>query len=490
MKQTSSHIVLWAYKMSCMLILVCSLVSCGWNGSQEVIAEAERIDKAEHIIYDDTAALGGVIRTLDNPMGRLFYKNTLGKAYYYMGRNLEDSYQQVAEATRCYIEADRLQIDDPIYRGRVNSCMGYIGYQNNSDSVAFVFYERASESLKETNNEWRYAQSLLNIGICYIELNQFRQADSVLQVAKTYQLDSLYHARYIETKGLYYYQQQQYDSALVYFNRGLNYWQSEEEKSFSYLKIMQSYYIGNISTDSAVHYAHKLIHTSNNPNYISNAYYCLMQDAKEKDDIQRLSQYSHARTDGLKLLRENSNKYVEAISLLEDHLQHPHPWRWIKISFSSAIILCLLFGIGLWYYRKHSNSAHQQLKLLSAKVRTQKVDILRQQSLLAFEKGLTEIMDKYHTPHKRWRNYSTLKKDIAPWLRNWTAKLDMLPLSEQEKIFCTISLIYSHMKDVEIADFMCYSKAGIRVFKNRIFKKLGIASSDFADFLRKLSLPR
>ena len=100
MKQTSSHIVLWAYKMSCMLILVCSLVSCGWNGSQEVIAEAEKIDKAEHIIYDDTAALGGVIRKLDNPMGRLFYKNTLGKAYYYMGRNLEDSYYEIAEAAR------------------------------------------------------------------------------------------------------------------------------------------------------------------------------------------------------------------------------------------------------------------------------------------------------------------------------------------------------------------------------------------------------
>ena len=156
---------------------------------------------------------------------------------------------------------------------------------------------------------------------------------------------------------------------------------------------------------------------------------------------------------------------------MEDHLQHPHPWRWVKISFSSAIILCLLFGIGLWYYRKHSNSAHQQLKLLSAKVRTQKVDLLRQQSLLDFEKSLSEIVDKYHTPHKRWKNYSALKRDIAPWLQKLIDQLDTLPLSEQEKIFCTISLIYSHMKDVEIADFMCYSKAGIRVFKNRILKK-------------------
>ncbi len=77
--------------------------------------------------------MGGVIRELDNPVGRIFQRNTLGKAYYYMGRNLEDYCQQVAEAAECYIEADRLQIDDPIYRGRVNSCMGSICAQNNKD---------------------------------------------------------------------------------------------------------------------------------------------------------------------------------------------------------------------------------------------------------------------------------------------------------------------------------------------------------------------
>ena len=89
------------------------------------------MDQTEHVIYDDTAALGRTIRSLDNPLGRLLMSNTLGKAYYYMGRNLEDSYQQIAAAAECYIEANRLQINDPIYRGRVNSCMGYICRSNN-----------------------------------------------------------------------------------------------------------------------------------------------------------------------------------------------------------------------------------------------------------------------------------------------------------------------------------------------------------------------
>ena len=120
-------------------VVMCGGSSCGWKDAKEVIATAERMDKTEHVVYDDTAAIAGVIRKLDNPLGKLIHKNTLGKAYYYMGRNYSLS-NQIAEAAGCYIEADRLQINDPIYRGRVNSCMAHICKQNNnSDSLASSF---------------------------------------------------------------------------------------------------------------------------------------------------------------------------------------------------------------------------------------------------------------------------------------------------------------------------------------------------------------
>lgn len=118
---------------------------------------ADSLDRAEHVIYDDTAALSKAIRCMDNPFGRVLMSNTLGKAYYYMGRNYSLS-NQIKEAAECYIEADRLQIDDPISRGRVNSCMGYICAQNNNDSLALTFYERASKDFLESGNEWRCAQ--------------------------------------------------------------------------------------------------------------------------------------------------------------------------------------------------------------------------------------------------------------------------------------------------------------------------------------------
>ena len=494
MKKFSVHMFQQVCRMVCVLGVVCGamcgLSSCEWQRAKEVIAVADSLDQTEYVIYDDTSALGRTIRSLDNPFGRVLMSNTLGKAYYYMGRNLSLS-NQIADAAECYIEADRLQIDDPIYRGRVNSCMGYICAQNNdNDSLALIFYKRANEHFQESSDKWYYAQTLLDRSEFNIYLHNYDVADSLLRIARSYQVDSAYRARYYETKGLYFYEMQQYDSALVFFNHGLNYWQSETEKCFSYLKIMQSYYFGAKDINNALPYARLLVKHSTNPNYLSNAYYCLMQDAKEKDNTQLLSKYSHARTDALKLLRDNTNKYAETTPKLMEYVQNPHPWRWVRILFPIIIALCILFAIGIWTCRKRSCSANKQLDMLSAHILTQEENLLYNQSLLEFEQNRLNVLEKYHTPHKRWKNYLLLKRDIDPWMHDWLQVLDSLSLSDQEKIFCAISLIYPHMTDVEIANFICYSKPGIRVFKNRIFKKLGVTSLDFADFLRNLSISR
>ena len=482
-----SHLSCHIYHLLCVLGLVCFFTSCHWREAKEVIATADSLDQTKHVIYDDTAALSKAIRCLDNPFGRVLMSNTLGKAYYYMGRNLSMS-NQIAEAAECYIEADRLQIDNPIYRGRVNSCMGYICAQNNNDSLALIFYERASEDFKESGNEWRYAQSLLDRIEFNVKLLNYVVADSLLQIAQSYQLDSSYQARYYETKGLYFYEQQQHDSALVYFQKGLDYWQSEQDKCFSWLKMMQAYYVRDEELDSAVYYAQKIVSISENPNYVSNAYYCLMQDAKEKDDIQRLSQYAHARTDVLKLLRENSNKYVETTPKLMEYLQNPHSWRWVWITLSLIVVICIILALGAVVYRQRNRIACEQIQQLSTHVENQEARLTQELVYRQFHEKLSEIVNKYHTPHKRWRQYSMLKRDINPWLHTWFQKLDTLPLSEQEKIFCTISLIYSHLTDVEIAEYMCYAKESIRIIKHRLLKKIGISNAEFSNFLHNLSI--
>ena len=507
MRISIAHIFSQACRMVCVVGLVCSamcgLSSCGWHEAKEVIAVADSLDQAEHVIYDDTAALGKAIRCLDNPFGRVLMSNTLGKAYYYMGRNLEDYHQQVTEAAKCYIEADRLQIDEPIYRGRINSCMGYICAQNNSDSLALIFYERASEDFKESVNEGRYAHSLLDRIEFNVKLHNYIVADSLLQIAYTYSLDSAYQARYYETTGLYFYEQQQYDSALVYFNQGLNYWQSEEDKCFSYLKIMQvSLDINDLA--QAIPYAQCIIKQSNNPNYISNAYYCLMQDAKSKNNTELLSLYSHARTDAQRLLRETMLKDAEALSLLENYLIEPHPLRWVWIIVTGFIVLSLFLFVSIIIYRKHTivhlnkttsrlqetttllHEANEKIEDLSTRVKKQEDMESLSKSSYYFNKSINAVRTEFPAPSNKWNDYKRLKKDIDPWLHNWLRALDLLNLADREKIFCIYTLLYPHLSTAKLADYMNYDKAGIRVFKTRLVQKLGIKSSQLPSFLRKL----
>ena len=206
MRILAGYIWQYACRLVCMLGLACGFASCGWQEAKEVIVLADSIDQTEHVIYDDTAALGKAIRSLDNPFGRLLMPNTLGKAYYYMGRNLSFA-NEIADAAKCYIEADRLQIDDPIYRGRVNVCMANICAQNSCDSLALIFYERASENFQESGNDWYYAHTLLDKSESRICIRDYAVADTLLQIAQSYQLDSAYRARYLETHGLYFYEQ-------------------------------------------------------------------------------------------------------------------------------------------------------------------------------------------------------------------------------------------------------------------------------------------
>lgn len=494
MRSAAGHILQRACRVVCVLGLVCSamcgLSSCNWQEAKDVIAVADSLDQTEHVIYDDTAALGRTIRSLDNPFGRVLMSNTLGKAYYYMGRNYSLS-NQIAEAAECYIEADRLQIDDPIYRGRVNSCMGYICAQNNNDSLALIFYEHASEDFKESGNEWYYVQMLLDCSERHINLHKYCVADSLLQIAKSYQLDSAYQARYYETLGLYFYEQQQYDSALVQFQRGLDYWQSEREKCFSYLKIMQSYYFRAKDINSAIPYAKLIVEHSTNPNYLSNAYYCLMQDAKTKNDTPLLSLYAHAREDANRLLDQAISVYAEATPKLMEYLQNPHPLRWIRIVSLSFVVLCIVLILSIFSYRKYAITQKQvsddQIVSLSTRVREHQEKLEKQSKLHYYDKHLDKIRRKYPKPLNRWNEYTELKKDIQPYLLNWFMCLEDLNLTNREKVFCVVSFVYPQMATEDIANYLCITKEALPVRKNRIAKKLGITSVELGDFLQKLA---
>ena len=463
-----------------LLLLPILLASCGWQEAKDVIATADSLDQTEHVIYDDTAALGQTIRTLDNPVGRLLMSNTLGKAHYYMGRNLEDYHQQVAEAAEHYISADRLKIDDPIYRGRVNSCMGYICAQNNSDSLALIFYERASEDFVESGNEWRYVQSLLNVSQCYVYLHCFDKADSLLDIAMSNKVeDDVYHARYYRLAVLSSYLQQQYDTALTYFNKSIDYQPTE----FAYLKILQIYNQCNI-LDYAVPYAEWIVANSENPNYCSNAYYILIENAKANNNVELLATYSHQREDINRLLEQQNECYSLAHQRLQTYLSNPNPLRWVWITLTIIVVICIILAIGALVYRQRNRIACEQIVNLSVQLEEQQTIHQEDKRHLEFNIAINNLLAKYPQPCKQWIDYNQLKQDIAPWLSDWIGELEKMELSNAEYMFCIYSMLYPHFSMQEIAGYMHYSYSGLRVLKSRLLKRMNISSPNFHEHLR------
>lgn len=270
--------------------------SCtSWEEAEGIVAEADRL-LGEGVIMRDTLALAEVVDALDNPIGRVIAKEKLVKAYYLMGRNMDDYYHDFSTAADYYIEADRLKTKNPILCGRINSCMGYLCKQDSCFEEALEFYERANEAFYESGDEKRYAIGLLSIAEQYINLKAYTQADSVLQIADNYELDSAYHAMLLETKGIYFFGLQQYDSALTYLLSIENYPRPIEAKCYSYMMIMQIYIRQN-NYDVAIDFAKLIITNSQNPVYRTNAYYSLLKHMEAQNNIQELAVYSHLRKD-------------------------------------------------------------------------------------------------------------------------------------------------------------------------------------------------
>ena len=456
------------------LLLCLLLASCGYTTryqeAQTTIAIADGLDQNEHLLYPDTAALQQAIRTLDNPFGKLFAHNQLGKAHYHMGRHLSLA-DQIPQAAEHYIAADRARIDDPIYRGRINSCLAHICKQNESDSLALIFFIRANEAFEDSGKDWYYAHTLLDVSEFHTYLHHFALADSVLRIAQSYQLDNYFLARYYETKGLYFYELQQYDSALVYFKRGLALWQYEEDRLYTYKKLMQVY-LDMGDQAAALPYAQIIVAHSATPNELVNAYYCLMQDAKANNDIELLSRYAHARQDANRLLNAQVGKYRGALTLLKEHLANPHPYRWAWITLLCLLVACLLLIIAILLHRRHAarrlQVAHHQIEDLSISAQ------------------LSDIRATYPRPRKQWNDYNELKKDLDTLLHDWLSQLETYQLSNRENVFCTYMLLYPNASLEDLADWMHYSATGVSTFKRRIAQKIGIPTRDLQKHLQDL----
>lgn len=440
-------------------MMLMSITSCArWREAKAVAVEVDGL-LAKGVIMKDTAALAEVIRTLE-PYGRLFAREDLVKAYYLLGRNMDDYYHDFSTAADYYIEADRLNTKDPILRGRINSCMGFLCKQDSCFKEALEFYERANEAFYESDDERRYAIGLLSIAEQHINLKEYARADSILQIADNYEIDSAYYAMLLETKGIYFFGLQQYDSALTYLLSIENYPRPIEAKCYSYQMIMQVYNLLN-ELGTAIEYARYIIKNSNNPNYRSNAYYHLINYAKFNDDLELISLCSCAREDEDRILRQSAELHAQATIKLRTYLD--------ETNYTNIIILIItsllgLLGIGIWFtykshcciLRKYAKDKQDRRNMLTRRIYDHSV---------------------YFASNKIWQDYKKLRELANSHFDNMFYRLeDMCDLSEREiKICLMVVLEYSNK---QMAEILFVQPNTISKAKNKIAKQFNTSSSE------------
>ena len=471
--------------------MIGNFVSCqSWHEARAVVKEADSL-LAKGVIIEDTAVLAEVIRTFNNPMGRIFAKEKLVRAYYLMGRNLDDYHHNFSDAADFYIEADRLKTKDLILRGRINSCMGYLCKQDSCFKEALVFYERANDAFEKSGNERRIAYGLLSIADQYINLKQYDKADSVLALASNYEIDSAYYADIIDVYGLSYFRQENFDSALVYLCSIKEYPRNLRMTCFNYMLIIRCYYeIGDINR--AIPYAEYIILHSNNAIYRSNAYYVLIQGAKISNNLDLLLMYSNLREDEDRLVQHMSELYAEATTKLKKHIINPYPFRAGKIVIIIGCILIIIVTVRWGIYRKkHKRLAVEKQKveaeLQDWKQRMREKLTIEEENTAAKRKMINDIVMKYAT-------------DFAPDENVWLKEKDLFRLADSSfgfvifrlrdtyrdlnnrelKVCITILLDFSQK---QTAKAVCCAEDSVPNIKKRLAKKLGISPREIRDFL-------
>ena len=469
------------------VLLLCFSSCSSWHEAKAVIAMADSIDQTQHLIYDDTVALRKAIHTLNNPLGRTFKRSTLGKAFYYMGRNLGDDYSQVARAAECYVAADWLKIDDPIYRGRVNSCMGGICGNYNKDSLSLLFYERAHQEFTTSDDEWYYAHSLLNLSVRNHALKNFCEADSLWQLAAEYSFDEEYKWYLNDVRAAYFYRlniSDSPDSIAHYLQK------NPITDSWRASTLAGAFYdLGQM--DSAAYYAWKTVNKFSVPSHKVSAYYILHKYAILNSDILTADSLASLRMDERRKSEAKKIDSLDGIQVFEEYLAYCEVYQWRVLLYCLAGLLAFsVVVVLLWYWQRAKKEVHAQAEAVQQAEMEyhQTLEEQRNQRMEALVQHVEHFRARYPKPNKEWSNHEKMRSELNQPLLCLLDKLAERKLSEKEIRLCVYCLLYHDVSTKVLAEYIIYSAVGIRTFKQRTAQKLGTTAANLYDFLVELAI--
>lgn len=458
-----------------------NVVSCqSWRDAKTVIERADSL-LVHKIVTRDTVALLSAINTLDGPLGHVFAREDLAKAYYFMGRNFY-YLNDFSTAADYYILCDRMNPSDPMYKGRINSCMGYLCKQDSCFEEALEFYERANVAFAKTGDDKRYANGLISIAEHYVNLNEYDKADSVICLADDYEIDSAYYADIVDVKAMALYNQQLYDSALVYLLSIKDYPRNIEARCFSYKLIMRCYYDMN-KVEFAVPYAEYIIQQSTNLNYRSSAYCVLLDLVELINDINQLAQYSNEREDNDRLLQQMAKGYAQAADKLINYQKNPYP----HIGWIVLLVCIMIVGICLWIWNKQKmQKAERETDELQAQIvhMESNQQTIIQNNLQVIREKVFNNSIAFPFDSEIWKDDTKLFKRVNDLYHSLFMYLQKdFNLKDHE--LKLILLVLLDAPNNTIADLLRYSYKSVGTMKRYVANKLGTQARYLKEFLIK-----
>ena len=453
-----------------------------WQQVEQVLFIADSRD-AQGVIYSDTAAFQSVILTSDRPVIRCLKHSDLGKAYYYLGRNYEDYHQRYLSAADCYTRSDQCHMSDPIMRGRVNSCMEWICALGGEYLLAQDYAFKALACYVHSNDSIYYANGLLNIAQMYISEKMYNNADSILSIVSTLALDSNSLTRFYEQKGYYYYDIQQYDSALLYFHLSLNVLLYNPNKFYTLHRMMEAHFLLQ-HLDSAVNYAH-LVLPSSHSLLRANACYVLMEDAKQRDDAEAVAAYAHLRADFQREVVSTRNDSKEGAEYIKQYYEHLSSIgrRTLLVFVIFFLAISILLAIGYTYYerltRARKEASNKERKIQAMKAQEEQ---LKQNKREAIEIAIERHRLLFAFDSRIWQDDPLLCTKVDEHLYNFYTRLHyQYKLGAQDLKICLLTLYGASRQ--EVAACICRAVSSVPKLRANTARKLGTNYPHLRNFL-------
>ena len=469
-RTTASLCLLW--------VLAVWLSACSGVGeSERIVAIADSLDTKQEV-YSDTAALRRVVLQWDKPIIRTLRHNALGRVYYYLGRNYDDCYCDYTFAAQCYIQSDRLGMDSPLARGRVNACMGYICSQHNADSLALWYNARALQCFQTAGDSFYCASALLTLSVSYASLGDYAKSDSLWRAADRYALPDADFEEYRCDSRIYYYMQRSaYDSALVWLHK------VPPTTSLRMVQRARAWeYMGRM--DSAAWYAEQVIARSVDRAHRVSAYYILHKQAVAEGDMQRANDLAAARMDEMRQqTQEMAGKLsaVHALQAYREQYEQTSIWQWLW----GMLVLLAAIGIGCIFIgykrfvrlRRHESDLTQQLHEL-----TQAQAVHLQQKSEAMETTLSQKKPLFAIGNPIWQDEKKLTQQADSHLFNIYTRLhEQYGIDMQDFRICLLTLFDASRS--EIAETIHRAVSSVPKLRSNTAKKLGTSSTQLRAFL-------